>query len=164
MIPKFELLKVAQELCARYDCLLFGSLGLELTCPEVLDDEAHDADFYADAKRNNLMGIIGCLKRNGYEVFSWQDPIGADFDLDKLKGRFYFRGVKFIPGFEPAVIDVTYEIRDLVYNDLALLTTRLSDIRILNRQGFILALSKAEKAKHRREYRLLSQMENELVV
>ena len=113
MISYFELKRVATELTTRCECILFGSLGLQMAYPQVLPDAPHDADLFAAGNRDNLVQIITLLRDNGYLVYSWQDPIVAGFDWEILRGRFYFRGVKKILGYEPAIIDVTYEIAGL---------------------------------------------------
>lgn len=158
MIPYFELKRVATELTTRCECLLFGSFGLQLTYPQVLPDAPHDADFFAAGERENLIQIIALLQNDGYMVCSWQDPIVDGFDYDFLQGRFYFRGVKKIFGYEPAVIDVTYEIAGLPYEELEMLTQKVEGIKTLTKDGFIRALGRCEKEKHLHEGEMLKKI------
>lgn len=152
MIPTFELIRIARQMTERFDCLLFGSLGLDMTYPEVLMEGVHDADFYADCTMDNLKAIIAYLKGEGYQVQSWQDPIDDKFDYEKMRGRFYFRAIKEVKDYEPAVVDVTYEIRDITYAELSRLTIIQDGVRVLNKEGFLMALSKAERQKHKEEW------------
>lgn len=158
MIPYFELKRMATELTTRCECLLFGSLGLQLTFPQVLPEPPHDADLFAAGDRGNLEQIIRLLQGDGYMVYSWQDPVVDGFDFNILRGRFYFRGVKRILGYEPAIIDVTYEINQLPYEELARFTQRVEGIRVLDKDGFIKALGRCEKEKHLHECELLKRM------
>ena len=151
MTPYFELERMAGELTSYYKCILCGSLGLHLTFPEVLDKPPHDADFITDCNADNLWSIIGFLQQNGYTVFSWKDPIVEGFDREALNGRVYIRGVKYISGYSPAVIDVTYELICFPVEELYALTVLKNGIRILNREGYIFALGLCEKEKHLRE-------------
>ncbi len=158
MIPYFELKRVAKELTTQCNCLLFGSLGLQLTFPQVLPEAPHDADLFAAGDRDNLLQIIAMLQADGYMVYSWQDPVVEGFDYDILRGRFYFRGVKKLLGYEPAIIDVTYEIANLPYGILEKYTQKVEGIRVLNKDGFIMALGRCEKEKHLRECEELKKM------
>lgn len=152
MIPTFELIRIARQMTERFDCLLFGSLGLDMTYPEVLEEGVHDADFYADCTMDNLKAIIAYLKGEGYQLQSWQDPIDDKFDYEKMRGRFYFRAIKEVKDYQPAVVDVTYEIRDITYAELSRQTIIRDGVRVLNKEGFLKALSKAERQKHKEEW------------
>lgn len=158
MIPYFELKRVATELTTRCECILFGSLGLQMAYPQVLPDAPHDVDLFAAGNRDNLVQIITLLRDNGYLVYSWQDPIVAGFDWEILRGRFYFRGVKKILGYEPAIIDVTYEIAGLQYEELDVLTQKVEGIKTLTKDGFICALDRCEKEKHLLECEMLKRL------
>lgn len=158
MIPYFELKRVAKELTTYCNCILFGSLGLQLTFPQVLPEAPHDADLFAAGDRKNLLRIIATLQEDGYMVYSWQDPIADGFDYDVLGGRFYFRGEKRLPGYEPAIIDITYEIANLPYDILDKYTQKVEGIKVLNKDGFIMALGCCEKEKHLRERDELRKM------
>lgn len=158
MIPYIELKRVAVELTTRCNCLLFGSLGLKMTFPQVLPAPPHDADFFAAGDHDNLMDIISLLRNEGYLVWSWQDPVVDGFDFDALQGRFYFRGVKYIHGFSPAIVDVTYEILGLPYAELEPQTHIVEGIKVLNREGYICSLSHCVKEKHLRECEMLKNL------
>lgn len=158
MTPLFELKRMASELTSRFNCLLFGSLGLYYTYPEVLDSTPHDADFITDNNLENLIGIITFLQENGYSVSSWKDPIVKGFDMDALNGRIYIRGVKYIHGFSPAIIDVSYELINFPFNEIIPLTIIKDGIRILNKEGYIFALGLCVKDKHLNERKRLMML------
>lgn len=162
MTPYFELKRIAAGLTENFDCALFGSLGLELTYPEVLDNPPGDADLVAENKQENLMGIIKFLQANGYTVYSWGDPIVKGFNMEILPGRLYIRGIKHIPAHKPAIIDVTYELRGIEISELLRMTTVKEGIRILNIDGYIMSLEICEKAKHLQERELLIKRKNTL--
>ena len=155
MTPYIELKRMAAELTKRFDCALFGSLGLELTYPDVLDNPPSDADLVAGNERENLKGIIQFLQENGYTVYSWEEPIAKGFDMEILSGRFYIRGIKHIPPYKPAIIDITYELKGIDNRQILGMTTTKEGIRVLNIDGYILALGICEKAKHLQERELL---------
>ena len=155
MTPYIELKRMAAELTKRFDCALFGSLGLELTYPDVLDNPPSDADLVVGNERENLKGIIQFLQANGYTVYSWEEPIVKGFDMEILSGRFYIRGIKHIPPYKPAIIDVTYELKGIDNRQILGMTTTKEGIRVLNIDGYILALGICEKAKHLQERELL---------
>ena len=160
MTPYIELKRMAAELTKRFDCALFGSLGLELTYPEVLDNPPGDADLVAGNEQKNLKGIIQFLQANGYTVYSWEEPVTEGFDMGILRGRFYIRGIKHIPPYEPAIIDVTYELKGIDNRQIQRMTTTKEGIRILNIDGYIMVLGICEKAKHLQERELLIKRKN----
>ena len=160
MTPYIELKRMAAELTKRFDCALFGSLGLELTYPDVLDNPPGDADLVAVDEKENLNGIIQFLQANGYTVYSWQQPIVKGFDMDLLQGRFYIRGIKHMPQHAPAIIDVTYELKGINIRELLGMTIQKEGIRVLNIDGYIITLKICEKAKHLQERELLIKRKN----
>lgn len=160
MTPYFELKRIAAELTENFDCALFGSLGLELTYPEVLDNPPGDADLVAADEQENLKGIIQLLQANGYTVYSWEEPIVKGFNMEILTGRLYIRGIKHIPEHKPAIIDVTYELKGIEIRDLLRMTKIKEGIRVLNIDGYIMALEICEKAKHLQERELLIKKRN----
>ena len=158
MTPYFELEKIAVELTTRYNCVLYGSLGLQLTYPEVLDTPPHDADFITRYDRENLKAIIKYLQQNGYQVYSWEDPIVDGFDMNILTGRIYIRGIKHIDGYSPAIIDITYELIPFPIENLLSLSKMKGGIKILNKEGYIIVLDFCEKEKHKQERRRLMEL------
>lgn len=157
MVPYIELKRMAVELTNRFNCLLYGSLGLQLTFPQVLDEPPHDADFLTADSRSNVLCIIDFLHNNGYRVWSWKDPVVHGFDCDLLYGRLYLRASKPIIGYEPAVIDIIYEVDDFVFQLLSKQTVFVEGIRVLNKDAYIRCLGMCEKEKHLKErQRLLS--------
>lgn len=161
MIAEFELLNISLDLTNAFDCLLFGSLGLKLTYPEVLEQAPHDADFITGNERNELVRMIHWLQNRGYRVTSWQDVVDDSFDFDLLKGRIYFRAEKQIPLYDPVIVDMNYEYGQFNYFDLKKMSSRVQGIRILNREGYILALSTSDREKHQKEVRVLQSIRHE---
>ena len=161
MIAEFELLKIAHDLTNTFDCLLFGSLGLKLTYPQLLSHAPHDADLITGNNRQELVRMIHWLQDKGYRVSSWQDIVDDSFDFDLLKGRIYFRAKKHIPLYEPVIVDMNYEYGTFNYDELKIMTSRVQGIRILNRQGYILALSSSDRKEHLEEARKLLAMSEE---
>lgn len=158
MTPLLELKRMAYELTNRFNCLLFGSLGLLYTYPEVLDTTPHDADFMTDSNRDNLAAIIRFLQKSDYTVYSWQDPIVEGFDMDVLTGRIYIRGIKYIQGFSPAIIDITYEFINFPFKEMLPLTVVKDSIRILNKDGYIYSLGLCVKQKQLKRREILMNL------
>ena len=160
MIAEFELLNISLALTNEFDCLLFGSLGLKLTYPEVLEQAPHDADFVTGKDHRELVRMIYWLQNRGYQVTSWQDTVDDAFDFDLLNGRIYFRAKKIIPLYEPVIVDMNYEYGNFNYFDLKKMSSRVQGIRILNREGYILTLSTSDREKHLNEAQKLLGIRN----
>ncbi|MBQ9396196.1 MAG: hypothetical protein IJU23_11890 [Proteobacteria bacterium] len=147
MIAEFELLDIARDLTNEFDCLLFGSLGLKLTYPQVLEHAPHDADLVTGRERAELVRMIRWLQARGYDVHSWQDRVDGDFDFERLTGRIYFRAEKRIPAYDPVIVDMNYEYGSFDYLDLKRMSSNVQGIRILNRAGYIRTLSTSDREK-----------------
>ncbi len=147
-----EYLRIAEILTNNAECRLIGSLSLMFQHPEILERKPSDADFYASDEIENILNIIGILKDNGYEVYSWQDRIDEKFDFGKLKGRFYIRGI-----CDGKNIDITYEIEGLNYFEMKVHETDIQGIKMYDTEGIMILLSKSDKEKNKRQLARLAK-------
>lgn len=148
MICTHELTRISSILTQDYQCILFGSLGLQMLYPQLVTSTPHDADLITIDNYDHIRLIVDFLHSQSYSIFSWQDEINEQFNYNLLKNRFYIRATKSIPDFEPIIIDITYEPTGLSFNQLYNHSFVINHTRILNHQGFIMALTQSDNPKH----------------
>ena len=147
---------IARVLTENSECTLMGSLCLYLTVPSVLGREVHDVDLFADDDPQNLRNIMTILKERGFELYSWQNRITPEVDLQLLRGRYYFRAVK-----DGLTVDVTYEKPEFTYQDMKQYETVSRGIRIYSARGLVRLLSCSDREENRVQLeRLLTQINN----
>lgn len=149
------LLHLASILTQNTDSVLIGSLGLYLTCREALKKLPSDVDLYAKKSEDNIRNIIRILRRLEYKVYSWQDVIDENVDYSMLDGRYYIRGRK-----DDLVVDITYEIENLTYEDMKKYEVLKSaqEIKVYTREGNIKVLSESDRKEHMEQVLFLKNL------
>ncbi|MCR5656086.1 MAG: hypothetical protein K6G06_01370 [Butyrivibrio sp.] len=148
-----EMKKMAQLLTGEADSILIGSMAAYLIHPEILDHKPHDVDLMIDNTLENIKRVIGILKENGYEVFSWTDEIGEDFDYSILPGRFYIRGIR-----DGLYVDLTYEIVGLTFEELKRHTVTADGIVTCTTEGLIKTLEVCDRPDAAKRIELLKRV------
>lgn len=107
LTPYFDTLQKIESAGIPYVTVgTFGLYNSDAAC--VLDNPPHDADIYTTDTPENLSALINFLKADSYKLYSWQDAVDENFQLAKLKGRYYLRALKTVNGND-IQLDITYE-------------------------------------------------------
>lgn len=144
---------IAAILTDKAECRLIGSLGLNLSYPQVLDTVPSDIDLFANNTISNIKKIINQMKKMNMTIYSWQDIIDDDFDFELLKGRYYIRGIK-----DDIKVDVSYEIGNLNYSDMESCGIQTDNIKTYNKYGFIKLLECSERKENKEQLALLKRL------
>ena len=133
---------VAKELTSDGNAGVIGSYCSWLTTPQVLDHKPHDLDLLIKNDMDTIRRAIVILKKQGFEVFSWQDKIDDTVSYDLLKGRYYIRGIR-----GELMVDLTYELKGVQYESLRDHYITVNGIGTFDKQGQtrILEVSAAER-------------------
>lgn len=117
-------------------CIVFGSFGLLLTHPSVLEDFPHDVDIVVPDEKQTVLKLAHCLQAQGYTVFSWQDEITKDFDSGLLNGRYYIRAIRK-ENKRVYMADITYESDGTDFSALSQDTVSADGITVLGVRSYI---------------------------
>lgn len=117
-------------------CIIFGSFGLLLTQPSILEDFPHDADILVPDEKQTVLKLARCLQAEGYTVFSWQNKITEDFAPELLNGRYYIRAIRQ-KNKQIYTLDITYELDGTSFSVLSRDTVLVENITVLGIQGYL---------------------------
>jgi hypothetical protein len=87
----------------RFWCI--GTYALKLLQPALWEGYVlHDADIVLEHSEGNIRNFIQIMRKAGWSVSVWNEPVTESVDLNFLKGKFYLRSTR-----ESLTIDATFE-------------------------------------------------------
>lgn len=94
----------------------------------VMDNNPSDLDLVV-LNKENAIKTADILIQIGYRIYSWNEKLDTDFDLQKLNGRYYIRATKKIKG-KDYKIDITYEHSVITFEHLYNNSTISDNVRV----------------------------------
>ncbi|MBQ9280112.1 MAG: hypothetical protein IJ215_03600 [Clostridia bacterium] len=137
-----KMVEYAQYYTQNIDAILYGSLYLYVTMPEILVNPPKDIDLIIKNDLASIKKAIRILKANNFTVYSWNDEILDDFDFNLLKGRYYIRAKK-----DEYVIDIMYESNDLSFEKMKEKSRLISNIVVISNTDYVEILEKSKRHK-----------------